>query len=278
MSLPALSSLPIDLSGHVALVTGANHGIGAATARRLAACGASVLLTFLRVEDPLDSASPETYSRNRARGADQVADAISEAGGKAVAFEGDLSSDATPEALFEMAEHSFGPVDVLVNNASGWIADTFGSEATDRHGRRLRRVSAQTIDQQFAVDARGAAMLISEFAARHDRHGLDWGRIVGVTSGGRLGFPQEVSYGAAKAALENYTMSAAFELADRGITANVVYPPVTDTGWVTDHVRRAVRDDIHLIHIAQPEEVADVIAYLASDLAWLITGNIIHLR
>jgi 3-oxoacyl-[acyl-carrier protein] reductase len=78
--------------------------------------------------------------------------------------------------------------------------------------------------------------------------------------------------------LENYTMSAAIELADRGVTANMVYPPVTDTGWVTDAVRRAVDESAHLIHIAQPEEVADVIAYLASDHARLITGNVIHLR
>jgi len=97
-------------------------------------------------------------------------------------------------------------------------------------------------------------------------------RIIGLTSGGPLGFPEEVSYGAAKAALENYTMSAALELAGRGITANVVHPPVTD------QVRQAVDDSPTLIHVAQPEEVAAVITYLASDHARLITGNIIHLR
>lgn len=195
-----------------------------------------------------------------------------------MALEADLSADKTPQVLFDLAESTFGPVDILVNNATGWIADTFGAEATDRHGRELRRVSAATIDQQFAVDARGAAMLIAEFAARHTRHRLDWGRIVGLTSGGPLGFPQEVSYGAAKAALENFTMSAAFELAGQGITANMVYPPVTDTGWVTDKVRQAVEADAHLLRIAQPDEIADVIAYLVSDHARLITGNIIHLR
>jgi 3-oxoacyl-[acyl-carrier protein] reductase len=87
-----------------------------------------------------------------------------------------------------------------------------------------------------------------------------------------------VSYGAAKAALENYTMSAAFELAPLGITANVVQPPVTDTGWVTDDVRRHVDERADLIHIVSPEDVAHVIAYLVSDDARLITGNKIHLR
>ena len=93
-----------------------------------------------------------------------------------------------------------------------------------------------------------------------------------------MGFPNEVSYGAAKAALENYTMAAAFELAPLGITANVVHPPVTDTGWVTDEVRRHVKERNDLIHIASPDHVARVIAYLVSDEAGLITGNRLHLR
>ena len=87
-----------------------------------------------------------------------------------------------------------------------------------------------------------------------------------------------MSYGAAKAALENYTMAAAFELAPFGITANVVHPPVTDTGWVTDEVRRHVEDRADLIHIASPDDVARVIAYLVSDHAHLITANRVHLR
>jgi 3-oxoacyl-[acyl-carrier protein] reductase len=73
-------------------------------------------------------------------------------------------------------------------------------------------------------------------------------------------------------------MSAAFELAKYGITANMVYPPVTDTGWVTDAVRDAVEQSQTLIHVAGPEQVADVIAYLASDAAALITANTITLR
>ena len=90
--------------------------------------------------------------------------------------------------------------------------------------------------------------------------------------------PGEVSYGAAKAALDNYTMSAAFELAHLGITANVVYPPVTDTGWVTEEVRRGVQESADHVHVVEPEEVANVIAYLASDHARLITGNVVRLR
>jgi 3-oxoacyl-[acyl-carrier protein] reductase len=108
--------------------------------------------------------------------------------------------------------------------------------------------------------------------------GADWGRIIGLTSGGPLGSPDEVSYGAAKAALENYAMSAAIELGSYGITSNVVHPPVTDTGWVTDAVRELVAERQDMFHVAPPEDVADVIAFLASDHARLITANVVRLR
>jgi 3-oxoacyl-[acyl-carrier protein] reductase len=203
---------------------------------------------------------------------------IEAAGGRGLAAEADLADPATPSVLFDMAERSLGPVDILVNNATGWLADTFTLAHGDRMGRELRPVSQATWQQQFAVDAMAPALMIAEFAKRHVARGATCGRIIGLTSGGALGFPEEVSYGAAKAAQENYTMSAAVELAPLGITANMVYPPVTDTGWVTDAVRAAVAADPLLIHVARPAEVAAVIAYLASDAAALITGNVITLR
>lgn len=150
-------------------------------------------------------------------------------------MEADLADPATTARLFDIAEAELGPVDILVNNASGWLADTFTTDAHDQFGRALARVSFETFERQFAVDAR-------------------------------------------EAALENYTMSAAFELAPFGVTANIVYPPVTDTGWITEEVRRYVESRQDLAHIAEPDDVARVIGYLASDEARLITGNIVRLR
>jgi 3-oxoacyl-[acyl-carrier protein] reductase len=137
-------------------------------------------------------------------------------------------------------------------------------------------VSASSIDDIHRVDTRAGALLISELAARTRRDGRRWGRIVSLSSGGPGGFPEEVSYGAAKAALENYTCSAATELAADGITANVVHPPITDTGWVTDEVREFAAQ--HHSSVAGPAEVARVIGWLCTDEAARVTGNVLRLR
>jgi 3-oxoacyl-[acyl-carrier protein] reductase len=266
------------IASRVAIVTGANHGIGAATARLLAANGARVLISYLRVDDPPDPGTPETYRHNRAADASNIINSIREARGSAEAIEADLRDPATPSRLFDAAKAAFGPVEILVNNATGWRQDTFKPSNIDQHGRRLERLSAESATQVLEVDGRGSALMIAEFARRHVARGASWGRIVGLTSGGPRGFPEEVSYGAAKAALVNYAMSAAFELAEYGITSNVVYPPVTDTGWVTDSVRDFVAQSQVHFNVAQPEAVADVIVYLASDAARLITANVIELR
>jgi 3-oxoacyl-[acyl-carrier protein] reductase len=265
-------------NSHVALVTGANHGIGAATARALAARGVRVVITYFRLTKEVDRRVPEIYRRNRASAADAVVTGIRAAGGASVAVEADLGDASNIPLLFDQAEREFGPVDILVNNASGWLADTFNVNVDDVFKLPCPRVAAETFDRQFAVDARAAAVLISEFARRHIDRNAQWGRIIGVTSGGPGGFPGEVSYGAAKAALENYTMSAGLELAKRGVTANLVYPPPTDTGWITATVRQYVATRPDLGRIAQPDDVAAVISHLASEEAGLISGNVVRLR
>lgn len=267
-----------QLQGRVALVTGANQGIGAATAVALAAQGVAVFLTYKRLPAMAHPAYPEAYDEARGGDAAQVVRRIREAGGKAEAAEADLADPETPRRLFDLAEEALGPVEILVNNASGWLADTFLPDGEDGLGRPLRPVDAAGHDRQFAVDTRAPALLIAEFARRHIARGATWGRIIGLTSGGPQGFPSEVSYGAAKAAQENYTMSAAHELGRYGVTANMVQPPVTDTGWITEEARQALTGLSPLRHIALPEDVADVITFLASHQARNVTAQIIRLH
>jgi 3-oxoacyl-[acyl-carrier protein] reductase len=261
---------------HVAIVTGANHGIGAATARTLAARGCGVLCAYWPLDDPADPGLPDAYRRDRAANAEHIVAAIRDRGGRAVAAAEDLRDPDAAVRLFDAAESALGPVDILINNASGWVADTFTPATVDRLGRTLQPVSEASWTRQFGVDAMAPALLIAEFARRHAARGATWGRIIGLTSGSDMGFPQEVSYGAAKAAQTNFTMSAAIELASLGVTANMVYPPVTDTGWITESVRQAVNDSGW--HVATPGDVAEVISYLASEASGLITGNVITLR
>jgi 3-oxoacyl-[acyl-carrier protein] reductase len=145
-------------------------------------------------------------------------------------------------------------------------------------GRTLYPVTTETLNAQLGVDAKASALLIAEFSRRHAERGARWGRIVSLTSGGRDGFPGEVSYGAAKAALESLTLSTAWELGELGVTANLVHPPVADTGWLTPEVEREAIANSPLRHWAQPEDVAEVIAYLCSPAAGFITANRIRMR
>lgn len=263
----------------VAVVTGANHGIGAATALRLAADDVAVLVTFLRGRVAADPGTPERYQHNRMTDGERVAAHIRSAGGRAVAIEADLLDPHVPARLFDLAETELGPVDILVNNATGWASgDSFTAGITDPAGRTAPAMSAELFDRTFGVDARAGALMIAEFSRRLIEREGTWGRIVGLTSGSVNGFPSEVTYGAAKAALENYTMSAAAELGRRGVTANMIHPPITDSGWVNDSVRHFAATSSDHFHVAEPSEVADVIAWLCTDAARMVTGNVIRMR
>lgn len=190
----------------------------------------------------------------------------------------DLSDPAVIPLLFERAEQALGPVDILVHNAASWQGDTFLPDRVDHIGRRLTTVSAATHDLHFAVNSRATALLIAEYARCHRRREARWGRIVTITTGGAGGFPMEVSYGASKNALESYTVAAAWELGRYGITANVLCPPATDTGWIPDAAREALASHSPLGRIAQPQQVADAALFLVSLQASAVTGTTLTLR
>ncbi len=273
------------LKDKVVLITGANnpYGIGAATARAFAAQGARVFLHFFRLPqtlkgtEPPPSPGPAFYQAQQGKTADEVLDAIRRRGGQAAAWEADLANPENIPRLFDRVEAVFGPVDILVNNAAAWKGDTFvpsGAEAV--MNRFVSTVSAESHDHNFAVNSRAVALMMAEYARRFVRRGATWGRIVNVSTDGASGFPGEVSYGASKHAMESYSRAAAVELGPLGITVNVVAPGPVQTGYIPPEMEEKLSAEIPLRRVGQPEDVADVIVFLASEQARWVTGQLIY--
>ena len=282
------------LEGRVVLVTGANNpcGIGAAVAGAFAAQGARLFLHYFR--PPEASTEPERskaahspgagfYAAQQAKSADEVLTTIRGMGAKAQAFEADLTDPSVIQDLFERAERSLGRVEILINNAAHWEADTFIPPAAEPSNRlvelwsgRPASTSATMFDRLFSVNTRAPMLLIAEFARRHIAHSAVWGRIVNVSTDGAECFPSEVSYGASKFALESYTRSSASELGKFGITVNVVSLGPVQTGWITPELGRGVLPAIPLGRVGTAADVADVIVFLASEQARWVTGQRIY--
>ena len=281
------------LEDKVVLITGGNHGIGAATARALAAEGAAVLINYLRMpplgkqdHDNIEADEPKTpgrvfYNTQRALTADEVVQTIRDLGGRVEAIEADLAEPSTIPLLFDRAEAAFGPVEVLINNADHCEADTFIPQnqlSLDTYapaGYRVQTITAKNHDQHFAVNSRAVALMIAEYARRHIERGARWGRIINVSTDGAACFPGEISYGASKAALESFSRSAAVELGRFGITVNVVSPGPIQTGYITPQAEERLIAEIPLGRVGLPEDVADVIVFLASEQARWLTGQLL---
>jgi len=279
------------LKDKVVLVTGANHGIGAATAKAFAAEGAGVFITYLRLRQPgaergpasvdVEGSAPgeELYHARQAMTADDVVRAIRDQGGRVASLEVDLSDPGAIPSIFDQAETELGPIDVLINNAAAWEADTFiplAPGAHDRIDRSIRTMTAASHDHHVAVNSRATALIMAEYARRHVARCAIWGRIVNVSTDGASCFPEEVSYGASKAALESYTRSAARELGRYGITANIVSLGAIQTGWIAPDMERHIAATNALGRVGQPDDVADVIVFLASEQARWLTGQLLY--
>lgn len=254
------------LGEKVVLITGANTGIGAATAKAFGAQGASVVVHYLEPSGPPPSSDVRFEHMVPGRSAaEAVAEAVEAAGGRGVLAEGDLSDPATAVRLFEEAEESVGRVEVLVNNAAH-------CETPDT----LLDATAEGIDRHFAVNARAPVLLIRELARRVERRGGGEGRIINISTDAARAFATQIGYGASKAALEAFTRSAAIELGPLGISVNAVAPGPVQTGWLTPELERQAAASIPLRRVGTPEEIADVVVFLASRQARWITGQVIQ--
>lgn len=268
------------LKGKTVLVTGSNHGIGAAAVRAFAEQGASVFVHYFRI--PAAESDADAYTSARASSAADVVQAIRDQGGRAEAWETDLAEPANIPQLFDRAEETLGPVEVLVNNAAYWELDTLipaGNEAWNKlielRGSQSPEITLSTHDRHFAVNSRAVALMMTEFARRHVARGASWGRIINLSTDGASGFAGEVSYGASKAALESYSRAAAKEFGQFGITVNIVSPGPTQTGWITPELEATLMPEIPLGRVGQPADVADVIVFLASEQARWLTGQLL---
>jgi NAD(P)-dependent dehydrogenase (short-subunit alcohol dehydrogenase family) len=246
------------LDQRVAIVTGAGRGIGRSVALLLAAEGASVVVNDLGVA--LDGSGADNGP------AHQVAEEITATGGKAIANGGDISLHATGEELVKTAISEYGRLDVLVNVA-GILRD-----------RMVFNMTEQEWDDVIRVHLRGTFNTV-KFAAAHWRSQRDeqaQNRIINFTSvSGLHGAPGQPNYAAAKMGIVGLTYSAANSLAKYGVTANAISPGAATrmTDSVPDERRRAqsaTRDE------RSPDNVAPVVAYLASERSGFLTGRVIH--
>ena len=271
-----------QLEGKVALITGANHGIGAATARALAAQGAKVFSTYyipdsLYSQRELDDArqagvgGPILYHARQQQPPDEIIKAIRSSGGIVAAEELDLGDAENIPKLFDKCENELGPVEVLIINHTHCVRETF-DPASVRD--QISLTTVEGIDQHFAVNARSCALMMRDYLERRLAREARSGRIITLTT--TLRHARSISYAASKRAIVSYTLSAAEEMGKYGVTCNVVCPGATQTGYIPPESEEGLVARTPLGRLGQPEDVADTIVFLASEQGRWLTGQLIY--
>ncbi|MFA4029712.1 MAG: hypothetical protein GDYSWBUE_001006 [Candidatus Fervidibacterota bacterium] len=237
-----------ELSERVALVTGASRGIGAAIAIRLASDGALVAVNYRQDEE----------------GAMKVVETIQSQGGKAFPIRADVRDASQVSEMFSQVLKRWGKVDILVNNA-GILRESF-----------LMLMSESEWNEVVDTSLKGA-FLCTKMALRSMTRNR-WGRIINISSdAGLMGDVMRAHYCAAKAGLIGFTKAVAREVARSGITVNAIAPGVVETDMIAslpETKRKAMLELIPMQRFARPEEVAHLVAFLCTELAGYITGQV----
>jgi 3-oxoacyl-[acyl-carrier protein] reductase len=233
--------------GRVAVVTGGGRGIGRAVAVRLANEGANVAITY----------------RSNDASAEEVAEEVRAAGALCEIFKGDVASPEDVDALFKGVGEALGQVEILVNNA-GLTRDNL-----------MMRMKEREFDEVLRTNLKGTYLCTR--AALRPMLRARWGRIINVSSVvGLVGNAGQANYAASKAGIIGFTKSVAREVAQRGITANVVAPGYVETELtrnLTEEVKNQIRGQVPAGRFAEAEEVAEVVAFLAGEGAGYVTGQ-----
>ena len=237
-----------DIKGKVALVTGASKGIGAAIAKALAAQGASVVVN---------------YSSSKA-GADQVVEAITASGGRAIAVKADVTKAADAHALVDDTIKAYGRLDVLVNNSGVY------------EFAPLEAITEESFHRQFNINVLGL-LLVTQAAAKHLPEG---GSVINIGSAvSRLTPPNSAVYTATKAAVDAITGVLSRELGPRRIRVNAINPGIVETegthsaGFIGSDFEKGLVAQVPFGRVGQPDEIADIAVFLAAKGSRWLTGE-----